>query len=80
MPAFKCPPGFRESQKRVDKLSGKSSENDFEVWLVDFIEATTDCMWTDDDRTHWFSRFCLTLQRLPGKELIQQKTEHHGRG
>ena len=26
---FKCPPGFRELHKWVDKFSGKSSENDF---------------------------------------------------
>ena len=50
-------PQVLENYKRLDKFSGKSSENNFEVWLVDFMEATTDCMWTDDDRIHWFSWF-----------------------
>ena len=53
-PSFKYPPAFGELQKRVDKFSGKSDENDFEVWLVDFTEATTDCSWTDDERFSWF--------------------------
>jgi len=45
---------FKEFQKRVEKFSGRSDENDFEVWLVDFMEATSDCRWTDVDRTRWF--------------------------
>ena len=41
---FKCPLGFRVLQKRIEKFSGKSNKNDFDVWLVDFMEATTNCM------------------------------------
>ena len=48
--SFKYPPAFRELQKRIDKFAGKSDENDFEVWLVNFTEATNDCMWTDVER------------------------------
>ena len=40
--SFKYPPAFKELLKHVDKFSGKSDENDFEVWLVDFNEATND--------------------------------------
>ena len=52
--SFKYPSAFRELQKRVDKFSGKSNKNYFEVWLVDFTEATTDCSWTDNERARWF--------------------------
>lgn len=47
--SFKYPLAFRELIKRVDKLSGKSDENHFEVWLIGITEATTDCIWTDVD-------------------------------
>ena len=41
------------------------------------MEATVDCMWrTELIDSHGF---CLALQRLPGKELLQQKKKHHGR-
>ena len=62
-PSFKYPPAFRELQKRVDKFSGKSDENNFKVWLVDFTEATTDCSWTDHDRASGLLGFCQVLQR-----------------
>ena len=55
--SFKYPPAFRKLQKRIDKFAGKSDENDFEVWLVNFTEATNDFMWTDVERARWFSWF-----------------------
>ena len=55
--SFKYPPVFRKLHKRIDKFAGKSDENDFEVWLVNFTEATNDCMWTDVERARWFLWF-----------------------
>jgi len=53
---FKHPPGFKELKDQVSKFFGDSREG-FEVWLVDFCEATDDCKWTDDMRAQWFSWF-----------------------
>jgi len=41
----------------MDKFSGKPGDNDFEVWVDDFQEATTDCGWDDKQRVQWFSWF-----------------------
>ena len=51
------PPGFKLLSQRVEKFSGRSGENDFEVWMLDFIEATEDCGWSDEQRARWFSWF-----------------------
>ena len=51
------PRGFRELRSRIDKFSGASGEEDFEVWLEDFVEATNDCGWSDTQRARWFSWF-----------------------
>ena len=51
------PCGFKELYSRIDKFSGKSQEDDFEVWLEDIIEATNDCGWSDKQHAHWFSWF-----------------------
>ena len=71
--SFKYPPVFRELQKRIDKFSGKSDENDFEVWLVDFTEATTDCSWTDHERVKWFSWFLSGSAKVTWQRTV--KTE-----
>ena len=42
--SFKYPYAFKELLRRIDKFSGKNDENDFEVWLVDFTQATNDCV------------------------------------
>ena len=42
--SFKYPYAFKELLRRIDKFSGKNDENDCEVWLVDFTEATNDCI------------------------------------
>lgn len=34
------PPGFRTLVQRVDKFSDCQADDDFEVWLMDFEEAT----------------------------------------
>ena len=51
------PCGFKELRSRIDKFSGASGEDDFEVWLEDFVEATNDCGWSDTQRARWFSWF-----------------------
>ena len=51
------PRGFKELRFRIDKFSGKGENDDFEVWVEDYKEATTDCGWTDEQRAHWFSWF-----------------------
>ena len=43
------PRGFKTLHARVRKFSGQRGDNDFEVWAEDFIEATTDCGWNNDD-------------------------------
>ena len=43
--------------QRVDKFSGCQGDDDFEIWLVDFKEATEHCGWQDKQRAKWFSWF-----------------------
>ena len=62
------PRGFKELCHRIDKFSGESAEEDFEVWLEDFVEATNDCGWTDKERARWFSWFI----RGPAKSTWQR--------
>ena len=45
--SFKYPYAFKEFLRHIDKVSGKNDENDFGVRLVDYTEATNDCVWTD---------------------------------
>ena len=59
----KYPYAFKELLRCIDRFSGKTDENDFEVWLVDFTEDTNDCMWRDVERARWFSQFLEALQR-----------------
>lgn len=54
---FPYPLGFKQIQERVGRFTGKCSDEDFEVWLADFREATADCKWTDKQRAQWFSWF-----------------------
>ena len=69
--SFKYPPAFKELLKRVDKFSGKSDENDFEVWLVDFTEATNDCMWKDVERARWFSWFLAGSAKVTWQKTVK---------
>ena len=41
------PPGFRALCARLEKFSDRSGDNDLEVWVEDFKEATEDCEWDD---------------------------------
>ena len=70
---FPYPPGFKQIQERVGRFIGKHGDEDFEVWLADFREATADCKWTDQQRAQWFSWFLSdaaksTWQRTLHKE------------
>ena len=56
------PPGFRTLLQRVDKFSGRQGDDDFEIWLVDFKEATEHCGWQDKQRAKWFSWFLSERQ------------------
>ena len=69
--SFKYPPAFRELQKCIDKFAGKSDENDFEVWLGDFTEATNDCMWTDVERARWFSWFLAGSAKVTWQRTVK---------
>ena len=51
------PPGFKEVRSRVKCFSGKKGEDDFQLWLEDYEEASSDCQWGDKDRARWFSWF-----------------------
>ena len=64
-------PAFKELLKCVDKFSGKSDENDFEVWLVYFTEATNDCMWTDVERARWFSWFLAGSAKVTWQRTVK---------
>ena len=70
---FPYPPDFKQIQERVGRFTGKCGEEDFDVWLADFREATGDCKWTDKQRAQWFSWFLSgaaksTWQRTLWKE------------
>jgi len=67
---FRYAPAFKELHKRVGKFSGKSDENDFEIWFVDFMEATSDCRWTDVDRTRWFSWFLTGSAKVTWQRTV----------
>ena len=51
------PPGFRSLSGRIEKFSGRQGDADFELWVMDFNEATTNCGWDDIQRAKWFSWF-----------------------
>ena len=51
------PPGFKELRSRIQPFSGKRGEEDFQVWLEDFEEASGDCQWSSKERARWFSWF-----------------------
>lgn len=36
-------PGFKVLSLRVEKFYGRTGESDFDVWSLDFVEATVDC-------------------------------------
>ena len=69
--SFKYPPAFKELQRRVDRFAGKSDENDFEVWLIDFTEATNDCMWTDVEMARWFSWFLAGSAKVTWQRTVK---------
>ena len=46
-------------------------ENDFEVWLIDFTEATNDCMWTDVERARWFSWFLAGSAKVTWQRTVK---------
>ena len=51
------PPGFKDICARVGIFSGKKGEEDFDLWLSDYKEATADFEWIDEKRAKWFSWF-----------------------
>ena len=52
------PQGLEHCFKELlDKFSGCQGDDDFEIWLVDFREATEHCGWQDKQRAKWFSWF-----------------------
>ena len=71
---FPYPPGFKQIQERVGRFTGKCGEEDFDVWLADFREATGDCKWTDKQRAQWFSWFL----GVHGREHSGKKRRNHG--
>ena len=62
------PQGFKDLRFRIDKFSGKGGNDDFEVWVEDYKEATTDRGWTDEQRARWFLWFLSS----PAKATWQQ--------
>ena len=41
----------------IEKFSGRQGDADFELWVMDFNEATTNCGWSDVQHAKWFSWF-----------------------
>ena len=44
-------------RSHIQPFSGKQDEEDFQLWLEGYEEATNDCQWSDKVRTRWFSWF-----------------------
>ena len=51
------PLSFKTLIHRVEKFSSHEGDNNFEIWLMDFEEATEHCGWNDEQRAKWFSWF-----------------------
>ena len=63
-----CTPRFRELHSCVKCFSGKK-EDDFQLWLEDYEEASNDYQWKDNDQARWLSWFIerptkVTWQRI----------------
>ena len=67
---FRQPPAFAELRSHLDKFTGKSGEGDFEIWLEDYVEATRDCGWDDEQRSHWFSWFITGPAKLTWQHTL----------
>ena len=64
------PPGFRALS--MDKFSERPGDNDFEVWVEDFQETTTDC--GDDRQTvQWFFWFLTGLAKATWQRTIKKE-------
>lgn len=48
------PSGFSTLVHRVDKFSGHQGSDDFEIWLMDFNEATEHCGWLTSKKPNGF--------------------------
>ena len=75
---FPYPPGFKQIQERVGCFTGKSGDEDFEVWLADFHEATADCKWTDKQGHNGFHGSCPVQPRAHGNEYFVKRKRSHG--
>ena len=54
---FRQPLAFKDLRSRLDQFLAKPGEGDFKNFLEDYLEATQNCRWQDEQRTHWFSWF-----------------------
>ena len=70
-PEYTCtrstPIGFQNIDTLNGNFSGHESGNDFEMWLMDFKEATEHYGWNDEQRTKWLSWFLSA----PEKAMMQ---------
>jgi len=66
------PPGFRFLTGRIDKFSGKRGDDDFEIWLLDFTEATNDCGWSNQQRARWFSWFLAGPAKATWQHTVKE--------
>ena len=72
--AFPYPPVIK--QKRVGCFTGKCGEEDSEVWLADFHEATADCKWTDTENTMVLLVFVRCCQEsVPDREHFKKENK-----
>ena len=65
------PPGFRSLSGRIEKFSGRQGDDDFELWVMDFNEATTNCGWNDVQRAKWFSWFLSGPAKATWQRTLQ---------
>jgi len=54
-PADLHPPRFKVLITCINKFSGDKAAANFEVWLDDYVKATGNCAWSDEQRAQWFS-------------------------
>ena len=66
------PLGFREVRSRVKCFSGNKGEDDFQLWVEDYEEASEDYRWSDRDRARWFSWFVTGPAKLAWQRTLKQ--------
>lgn len=65
------PQGFSKIRNHIQPFSGERGEDDFQLWLEDYEEASTNCQWDDNDRARWFSWFITGLAKATWQRMLK---------